>query len=78
VTRWPARLQSSTTTAPEALVRFVASEWPGDVWQAFAAWKQARHAWHAEHVLPGRVGPWGDGIDMLLAEREARRRLPLG
>jgi hypothetical protein len=76
MTRWPARRRVDVAAPPEALLRFVASEWPGDVWAAFAAWKKARHDWHDANVAPGGFAPWGDGIDMLLQERDVRRRLP--
>lgn len=41
MTRWPARRAPQVADAPEELVRFVPGEWPGDVWAAYHAWKQA-------------------------------------
>jgi len=75
VTRWPRRRQPEIADAPERLVRFVPGEWPGGVWESYAAWKAARHLWHVEHVPKGGIGPLGDFIDVLKFERATRRRL---
>jgi hypothetical protein len=76
VTRWPPRKRPPAGAVPERLVRFVPAEWPaGEGWASYRAWKAARHAWHAEHVVRGGIGPLGDFIDMLRCERATRQRL---
>jgi hypothetical protein len=40
-------------TVPPRLLRFVAAEWDGTVWQAFAAWSDGRKAFEDEHGWPG-------------------------
>jgi hypothetical protein len=75
VTRWPARRRPQVEP-PEPLVRFVPSEWPGGLWDGFAAWKAARRGWMDEHYpSPGAIGPLGDRLDLLLFERDTRRSL---
>jgi hypothetical protein len=56
---------------PETLVRFVPSEWPGELWDGYQEWKAARREWAAAH--PDSV--LGDVVDQLRAELAARRRL---
>lgn len=48
----------SETDVPARLLTFTADDWPGDDDQErFAAWLEAREAWHAEHGWPrGEVG----------------------
>jgi hypothetical protein len=71
------RRRQPQVAVPERLARFVPAEWgPGDVWAAFAAWKQARREWAATHYPHGGITPIGDGIDRLCFERDVRRRLP--
>jgi hypothetical protein len=53
------------------LCRFIADEWPGELWDGFAAWKAARHAYCAAHPNSAI----GDPVDMLRGERDARLRL---
>lgn len=67
-----ARRRSPDEPVPERMCRFIAGEWPEPhVWDSFAAWKQARHAWGAAH--PESV--LGDIVDMLRGERDARLRV---
>lgn len=69
------RRESAGEAAPEVLCRFVPDEWPGDAWEAFRAWKQARHAWVKDH--PRSV--LGDALDVIAAElAEHRRRFIFG
>lgn len=61
--------------APERLARFVPSEWPGGVEQAFGAWREARLSWHREHIGYGNVGPLGDAIDIIREHRAIRHQI---
>lgn len=70
------RRQRLGPAVPEELCRFVPSEWPGDVWTAYKAWKQARKAWMDANYPKDVIGPLGDRLDMLLFERDTRLRLP--
>lgn len=74
--------ESWPVAPPETLMRFRAADWPtGD---PAAAWKSARRRWCLLHgyIQPGPPhpdsapeGPFGDVVDMLCAEREARLML---
>lgn len=64
------RQPRQTDATPERLVRFVATEWPGepDVWHALKAWKTARWEWTGAHP----VSLLGDFVDMLKLEHDTR------
>jgi hypothetical protein len=66
-----ARRRQLNEPVPEQLCRFVAAEWPGELWDGYAAWKAARREWGAAH--PDSV--LGDVVDQLRAERATRLRL---
>lgn len=62
--------------APERLARFVPDEWPGDLWESFDAWGDARLDWHREHIGYGNEGPLGDALNIIRTHRAVRRQMP--
>ncbi|OAA23592.1 hypothetical protein UG55_103526 [Frankia sp. EI5c] len=66
------RRVAATPPIPERLVRFAASEWPGDLAEAFDAWKAARRDFTAR-VPPGAYNPLGSALDRIRTERQTRR-----
>jgi hypothetical protein len=64
------RRENAGEPAPVELCRFAPAEWPGDLSEAFRAWKAARFAWVKEH--PGSV--LGDFLDVLAGDLVELRR----
>jgi hypothetical protein len=54
---------------PEQLVRFVASEWPGDELDGFEQWLRARF----DYAQQNPDGPFGDVLDELKRRRDVKR-----
>jgi hypothetical protein len=64
------RRENAGEPAPEELCRFAPAEWPGDLPEAFRAWKRARFDWVTEH--PRSV--LGDALDVMAGDLVEHRR----